>query len=189
MSPRLVALGNIRAPKDYPTMIAAIALLRHRFPALRLQIAGNVESQELMDLLQRLVRDSGLEETIDFLGYVEDPRPLLESADCFLLSSTKEGFSLATIEAMLAGVPVVATRCGGPEEILRDYGTGRLVASGRPDLLAEAVADVLKRPCETALMVERARDHAVHAFGERSMVDAYELLYRQVLDERGAQRS
>ena len=184
-SPHLVAIGNIRRPKDYPTLLAALRILSATFPTIHLSIAGHVEFPEIMEELERLVVTLGLSKHVTFLGYVEDPSLLLARADCFVLSSIREGFSLVTIEAMMAGVPVVATRCGGPEEILRDGETGTLVPPSVPVELAAAIHRVLTSE-RTTKMTERAKRDAASRFSLDAMVTSYEMLYREFLPRHSA---
>ena len=99
-----------------------------------------------------------------------------------MLSSSQEGFSLATIEAMLAGVPVVATRSGGPEEILEHEVTGLLVPARNAQELASGIVRVLLDEPELAKqMVENVVEVARTRFSESAMVNAYEALYRTLV--------
>jgi glycosyltransferase involved in cell wall biosynthesis len=118
---------------------------------------------------------------VTFHGFVADPTPLLTQADAFVLASSQEGFSLATIEAMQAGVPVVATRSGGPEEILRHGETGLLVPVNDAAALADAIGLVLHDPALAERLTAAAREDAVRRFSLDAMVSAYEQLYRQLL--------
>lgn len=177
----VLAIGNIRQPKDYPTLLAAFAILREQAVDAHLHIAGEPDTAGLYASLQRQVQASGLTSHVTFHGFVSDPAPLLSQADCFVLSSSKEGFSLATIEAMLAGVCVVATRSGGPEEILRDGETGVLVPVGDPVSLASAVRRVLEDDALSARLATCAYTDASARFSIDRMVSDYEALYREVL--------
>ena len=170
------ALGNIRPAKDYPTLIEAFARLAEARPNAHLVIAGQGKGR-LMDslLAQRAAR--GLEGRVHFLGFVDAPADYLAGLDLFVLSSSSEGFSIATIQAMAAGQPVVATRSGGPEEIITDGEDGLLVARESP----EALADGLARLLEDAPLRQRLAARAVASvrarFDLRAMVEAYQALY------------
>lgn len=179
-APQLVAVGNIRQPKGYPVLLDAVQLLRAEFPNVRLRIAGQSDKGPIMAGLEAQVARLGLERHVEFLGFVSDPSALLREADCFVLASYREGFSIATIEAMLAGTPVVSTRSGGPEEILTDGETGVLVPPSDPAALAAGIAGVLRDRPRTAAMVARAYDSAASRYGLSAMVDAYEELFTRV---------
>lgn len=179
-APVLVAVGNIREPKGYPVLLSALSLLREKFPQVRLRIAGQSDGGPIMRGLETQVHELALESHVEFLGFVANPEHLLAEADCFVLSSYREGFSLATIEAMLAGVPVVATRSGGPEEILHDGDTGLLVPPGDHVALAEAIGRIIESPALSRRLSARAREVASTNYSFAAMVDSYEALYDSV---------
>jgi glycosyltransferase involved in cell wall biosynthesis len=181
-TPRVIAIGNIRKPKDYPTLLSAMALLRARVPGVCLDVVGQSDREGLFEALQAQASSLGLGDAVSFHGFVSNPGALLAAADCFVLASSQEGFSLATIEAMLAGVPVVATRSGGPEEILRDGETGALVPVRDPLALATALERVLGGdPAEIERLRSAARTEAALRYSEGAMVAAYEALYNELL--------
>jgi glycosyltransferase involved in cell wall biosynthesis len=118
---------------------------------------------------------------VRFLGFVDQPAALIAASDVLVLASTKEGFSLVTIEAMALGTPVVATRSGGPEEILVDGETGFLVPAGRAEALADGIVRAMSVPAHTSKIVAQAHDDARRRFSLETMVDAYEARYRRVI--------
>lgn len=115
-----------------------------------------------------------------FTGVRRDVPRLLGAADVFALSSLSEGVSIAILEAMAAGLPVVATRVGGNPEIVLDGQTGLLVEPGRPDLLAAALEQLLKDPRRAAVLGAAGRRRAEEKFSLRAMVGAYAEMYREV---------
>lgn len=183
---RVIAIGNIRRPKDYPTLLDAMAKVRDAVPSVQLEILGQPDREGLYEALQAQVERLGLGNVVTFRGFVADPSVLLRAADVFVLSSSQEGFSLATIEAMLAGVPVVATRSGGPQEILEDDVTGLLVPVRDPEALAAALVRVLRdAPPFAERMAQAARERARVTYSESGMVSAYVTLYDELV-ARGA---
>ena len=178
---QLVAVGNIRAPKGYPYLLEAMAVLRQRGYVAHLDIVGEPDREGLFNELQSQVRALGIEGLVQFRGFIERPAPLIMSSDALVLASTKEGFSLVTIEAMHVGTPVIATRSGGPEEILEDGLTGFLVTPGSAEALADGIVRALGAPEYTAGLVSRAQSEAKRRFGLGSMVEAYEELYYQAV--------
>jgi len=139
----LIAVGLFSAEKSYPTMLRALRLLVDEGVAVRLQIAGygpaKVELEALIDLL-------GLTEHVELLGYVPKPELArrLRRADVFVHASEYETFGAAVAEALASGLPVVCTRCGGPEDFVTED-VGVLVEPRNPGALAAAIRDVLGR--------------------------------------------
>jgi glycosyltransferase involved in cell wall biosynthesis len=178
---RLVALGNIRVPKDYPTLLEAVAQLRdwpQPLPPFVVEIAGAPDGGTLYTGLLAQREALGVDALVRFAGFVDDAPGFLAGADGFVLSSRQEGFSLATIEAMLAGVPVVATRCGGPEALVDDGVTGVLVPPGDPAALAGALAALLQDPDGAAARAARARTTAQARYAVDAMVAGYLGVYQ-----------
>jgi glycosyltransferase involved in cell wall biosynthesis len=177
----VVAIGNIRPAKDYATLIRAIGILRDRGMSLRMRIAGQPDQQGLYEELNALTSALGLDAMVSFLGFVADPTALLAESDLFVLSSKAEGFSLAIVEAMLAGTPIVATASGGPESIIRSGVTGILTAVGSPDALADSMATLLRDPREADRLAIAAQLDATQRFTIDGAVDAYVQLYESAL--------
>lgn len=142
-SPLLIAIGRLSKEKDYPVLLEAVAMLRGRRPVNLLVLGEGVERQPL----EQLAASLGIEEHVDFAGYVANPYAYLARADVLVLSSRSEGLPTVLIEALALGTRVVSTDCeSGPREILAGGEYGRLVPVGRPDLLANAVQEALAEP-------------------------------------------
>lgn len=94
--------------------------------------------------LENLTEELDLEEKVKFLGQIppEGIPEYLTMADCFVLPSLKEGFGIAVLEAMAAGVPVVASRVGGILDIIEDGKTGLLVEPGNPEAMTRAISEI-----------------------------------------------
>lgn len=172
----LGALGNIRAPKGYDQLLHALARLDPATPPWHLVIAGDTAG-EVFPPLEQLRETLGLRDRVTFAGFRRDIGNVLHSLDLFVLSSLTEGFSLATVQALAAGVPVIATRSGGPEEILADSRGGLLVPAGDPGALASALADLMGDP-ELRRQLARQGPEVVEArFSLEAMLEAYQRLY------------
>jgi glycosyltransferase involved in cell wall biosynthesis len=172
------ALGNIRPAKDYRSLLAAFSRVAARDTEACLVIAGEGKGSLLAELkIQRA--NLGLENRVHFIGYVDDPADYLGNLDVFVLSSSTEGFSIATIQAMAAGVPVVATRCGGPEEIVSSDEYGVLVPAGDADALAGALIALMESPERRRTLAAAAKVVAQRRFDIAKMVSEYEALYGQ----------
>ncbi len=174
------ALGNIRVAKDYPLLLEAFSKVAVEAPDACLVIAGQGKGRlmtELNDQRDRL----GLADRVHFLGFTDDPAEYLHNLDIFVLSSSTEGFSIATIQAMAAGVPLVATRCGGPEEIVSAGQDGMLVPPADADALASALLALIHAPEDSRRMASVAKSMVRKRFDIASMVAEYQALYRQCL--------
>lgn len=176
--PVVGAIGNIRPAKDYATLIRAAALVQA--PATFI-VAGEIDG-DVFDPLLRLKDELGLGDRFRFIGFSHDVAGLLSAFDVLVVSSTTEGFSLAVVEAMAAGVPVVATRCGGPEEIVEDGVTGLLVPPADPRALAGAIDHVLAADALRTRLGANGKRAARERFSERGMTAAYSSLYERVLE-------
>lgn len=179
------AVGNIRPPKAYDNLLRAFSLVRRSLPEARLIIVGQPLAGLYEDLLE-LRGTLGLEAAVHFLGFREDVPRILRALDVFVLSSSDEGFSLSTTQAMATGLPVVATRSGGPETIVEDGVSGLLVPPADPAALAKGVIDVIQSPDRGGEMGRRARERAVMDFSLQRMVERYAGLYERVLLKRAA---
>ena len=136
--PHLVFAGRLVHEKGVQDLLDATAHLISRHPGLTVSIAGEgPHEEELRDQADRL----GLGTTVNFLGFLDGPRlpELLASADCFVMPSRYEPFGMVALEAMAAGAPVVAGRCGGLAEFIVDGVTG---LSHEPGNVAELTAAV-----------------------------------------------
>jgi glycosyltransferase involved in cell wall biosynthesis len=136
--PRLVAVGRLKAPKDFLTLVRAVAELPAR--ACELVVVGDGPDREE---LEAEIRDLGLDGDVRLLGERSDVAELLAGADAFVLSSVSEGMPISVLEAMAAGLPVVATQVGGVPELVADGETGFLVPPGEPQALADALRRLL----------------------------------------------
>ncbi|MBK8163189.1 MAG: glycosyltransferase family 4 protein [Gammaproteobacteria bacterium] len=177
------SLGNIRPAKGYDILLRAAALLKNSAASIRFVIAGQGKSDLYVDLL-KLRSQLGLNDTVHFLGFNDDPAGFLSNLDLFLMSSTSEGFPLATIQAMAAKLPVIATRSGGPEEIITHGETGWLVDPGSPAAIAEAVVKLATDRALCERMAANGREHATRTFGIDTMLKAYQAIYEKLTQER-----
>jgi glycosyltransferase involved in cell wall biosynthesis len=154
----IIAVGSLKAAKDFPSLIAAFARLRHVRKA-QLLILGE---GSLRGELEAQVESLGLRDFVLMPGFVDDPYPYLAKADLFVLSSAWEGLPGVLIEALVAGVPVVSTDCpSGPAEILENGKYGRLVPVGDPEALAAAMAEALDAPHDRDMLRRRGNEFSV----------------------------
>ena len=151
---RILTVGRLTAEKNHQLLIDAFARLPESLGA-RLMIVGR---GRLEDALREQAAACRVEHRVVFPGFAVDPWPYYASAGLFVLSSNYEGYPVALVEAMHAGLRVVSTDCGtGPREILDDGRFGRLVPVADVEALARAIAESLDAPPRPAAVQERAR--------------------------------
>jgi glycosyltransferase involved in cell wall biosynthesis len=171
----VVSVGRLRAPKDFLTLVRAVAALEPGSVSLR--IAGDGPDRErLVEEIDRL----GVAAAVDLLGTQPDVDALLESADVFVLSSTSEGLPMSVLEAMAAGLPVVASAVGGVPELV-DGETGVLVPPADPEALAAALARLATDPRLRERLGAAGRRRAEAEFGLAEFQSAHLAAYRAAL--------
>lgn len=172
--PIVLTLARLSPQKDLPTLLeAAVAV-----PGARFRIAGD---GELRPEIERRIAERGLSERVTLLGRRDDTPELLADADLFCLSSIDEGLSLAILEAMAAGLPVVVTAVGGTPEAVVDGETGLLVPPRDPAALARALNAVLADPARARALGDAGRRRARTRFSRAAMVRATRAVYAEAL--------
>jgi glycosyltransferase involved in cell wall biosynthesis len=174
------SLGNIRPAKGYDILLQTAARLAKESDNCRFVIAGQGKGP-LFDELLALRRELGLEEVVQFLGFLDDPAEFLANLDLFLSSSVSEGLPLSAIQAMVSGVPVVATRVGGYVGLVDDRVTGWLVDSGNPAALAEGIRAVAADAELRTSLATAASRYAIDTFDIQVMLNAYVRQYEELL--------
>lgn len=136
--------------------------------------------------LERRAEVLGLAGAVRFLGFLDNPFPLMRAADLFLLTSDFEGLPNALIEAQGLGLPAVATRCPyGPDEVVADGETGVLVPPGDAEALAVAAAALLGDPERRRAMGEAASRRARELFGLPRVLPRWEALLEEAAGRAG----
>lgn len=177
------SLGNVRPAKAYDLLVEAAAAVGKRQRGVHFIIAGDRKAA-LMKPLRELMNKLEVNGSVHFIGFVEDSANFLSQLDLFLLASHSEGFSIATIEAMMTGLPVLVTRCGGPEEIVSHGETGWMVNPGDTAALADGIVRLLTDPELSSRLAQAGQRHAKMTFGTDVMLDAYLDIYHSVLERR-----
>ncbi|HEU5218714.1 MAG TPA: glycosyltransferase family 4 protein [Gemmatimonadales bacterium] len=173
------AVGNVRAAKGYEDLLRAVARLALPGRRWRLVIVGQTNHPP-WDRLQEVIGELGLQERVLFTGFRTDVGDLLRTFDVFALSSTNEGFSLSTVQAMATGLPVVVTRSGGPEEIVRDEVDGLLVPPSQPEALAAGITRLVRDRELAGRLSAAAVRSARERFDIGIMLKAYQALYDEL---------
>jgi glycosyltransferase involved in cell wall biosynthesis len=177
--PGLLLTARIRDPRKNPGLLLhAFARLRASHPDLRLVIAGDEPPDEIRDLAARL----GVAGGVSFRGWVEPDAlvALYRDATVFTFPSRQEGLGISVAEAMACGLPVVATRCGGPESLVVDGVTGRLVPNGDESAFAGAIDGLLRDPARRIAMGVAGRAEAERRFSRPRVEAALRAAFRDV---------
>jgi glycosyltransferase involved in cell wall biosynthesis len=189
-------VGNLYPVKGHRVLLEAAAKVS---APVHVVIAGRGGEEEG---LRRLAASLGIGSRVHLLGFRDDVPDLLAAADIYALPSFSEGQSLALLEAMAAGKPIVATAVGGNAEVLGGEGMGMdaarsrsagpagvLVPAGDADLLARALDGLLTDPNLARELGDAARARARREFSAEVMTSRYQALYDECLDLRRSLRS
>jgi glycosyltransferase involved in cell wall biosynthesis len=172
------AQAHLSPRKGFDVLIRAFARRFRGAEAIRLVIGGG---GEIRGDLERLAASTGVGSQVTFLGAIprDAIRNAMWAANCFVLPSYAENFGVVLIEALSTGLPVISTRCGGPEDIINDR-VGILLRPGDEEGLGEALATMLKRP---AADPEPIRDYARAHYGYAAVGRRLRDFYCQILDK------
>jgi glycosyltransferase involved in cell wall biosynthesis len=179
---RIGYVARMNAPvKNHRGFLRAAARLASRSPSLEFVLVGD---GPLRPGLEELSRRLGLGDRIRFLGERHDMTPILASVDISVLFSLSESMPNVILEAMAAGLPVVASRVGGVPEVIRDRETGILVKACDEDELACAMEILVDQPGLRLEYGRRGRQLAQDNFRMEQISRRYEELYTSVLEEK-----
>lgn len=182
----VITVANLRPEKNHETLIAAAARLATSCPNLRYQIVGEGSRRPV---LERLAAKHGVDHLVTFLGHREDVPALLAAADIFVLPSRSEAFPNSAIEAMAAGLPVVASAVGGLLDLIETGRTGILVPPSDPEPLARAIRFLYEDPQRAREMGREARREVRAQYSFERMVTAFGDLYDTELRARHVLRA
>jgi len=172
------AVGNFRVAKGYDVFLRSAAILAASEPGYRFVLVGQHDN-DLAKSLAHLRDELGLSQRVAFVGFRSDVPAVLSSFDLYALTSRSEGFSIAVVEAMASRLPIVATRCGGPEQILEDGATGILVANESPEDVARAITLLRANADERRRLGNAARSAVEAHFTVAAQIHAYATLYEE----------
>ncbi len=174
-------VGNLYPVKGHQYLIDAIPSILKKCPETSFVFAGRGQLEE--ELRAQVCR-LGVKERVIFLGLRQDIPRILGVIDVFVLPSLSEGLSMAILEAMIVGKPVVATQVGGNPELVLNGETGFLVPPKDSQALTSSVVTLLTNRQQAAEFSERGKYRAEGQFSLRTMVRAYESLYDECLESR-----
>ncbi|MBI3087370.1 MAG: glycosyltransferase family 4 protein [Candidatus Omnitrophica bacterium] len=179
--PTVVCVSNFAPFKGHEVLVEALRRLTSPNPVRCLMVGDGPTRGRI----ERAVQAAGLSQAVEFLGFRDDVPAILREADAVVLPSHWEPFGLVILEAMAAGVPVVATAAGGVPEIVTDGETGLLVPPGDARAMAQAVARVLSEEPLRQRLVAQAAELVRTRFTAEAMARAYERWYEHLAAVRG----
>ena len=176
-------VGHIAPIKGHDVFVRAAALISARRQGVKFVIIGEDKSPQMSyrRSLESLVAELGLSEIVAMPGWRDDMPALLSSLTLFVSAARSEPFGLAIVEAMAAGLPIVATASEGAMEIIEDGLSGKLVPADDPEALAQAINDLLDDPPERSRLGRNALLAARQRYSLERMASDTERIYREVL--------
>jgi glycosyltransferase involved in cell wall biosynthesis len=183
-------VGNFyRDPrKDQLTIVKALPLVLAKFPNLHFVFAGRVEpgaEGKLAECRETCTR-AGIADRVHFLGARTDVPDILAALDLFVISSLQEGLPIALNEAMLAGVPVLASDIDPHVEASKNGRYAVLFRTGDRDDLAKEMIDLLSDPARRERIAADAKEYAIETFSIDAHLKRLVSIYRSLLDGEGA---
>lgn len=171
-----VMVARFSAQKDYKTVVKAIQQVSPEIPVQVSFVGQGV----LLEEIKQFVRETGTSEKIQFLGARADVPDILSCTDIFLLVTNYEGFPISILEAMRAGLPVIATDVGGVKEAVVDGVTGYLVPRGESKAVKRKIEILARNPNLRYKMGEAARERFIKYFTQEKMLEKVSGVYHDV---------
>jgi glycosyltransferase involved in cell wall biosynthesis len=147
------SFGRFVAKKGFNYLIEAIFLLKSKNHNVRLLLGGGGEEEAI---LKKLVKDMNLTKEVTFLGWIEDKDKFFNQIDIFCLPSTSEPFGIILLEAMERSTPIVATKSGGPAEVLRNKKDALLAETESSSDIADKLSELILNPSKATKLSESA---------------------------------
>jgi len=171
-------VGSLYPVKGHQFLLEAIPQVLQRFPQTTVLIIGQGELESALNRDAQRLRING---RVRFLGLRADVRDLLALLEVFVLPSLSEGLSIAGLEAMASGKPLIATEVGGNPELVLDGETGFLIPPRDPGAIASRLVFLLTHPEDCRRLGDNARRHVLTHFSQSAMLDKYQGLYERAL--------
>ncbi len=175
--PIVMHVSNFRPVKRIRDVVKIFAGLNAKIPSVLVMVGDGPDR----DAAEEEARALGVQDSVSFLGKIDNIAPLLAGADLFLLPSQSESFGLAALEALASGVPVVGSNAGGLPEVVRNGETGVLCGVGDVDGMARGAIEILGDKNRWAAMSALAVSDSRERFSQDAIVAKYEALYTKAI--------
>ena len=181
-APRAVFVGRLAPEKGLETLIEAWLKVRARFGAAQLVLVGEGPERGVLENQARAIGLTiGHGQAVSIPGSVSDSTEALRQADLFVLPSREEGMSIALLEAMALGLPVVASSIPGNRRLIDDQEQGRLIPRGDPTALAGAIIEQWENPERATQMGIAARQRVEREFSIEAVAKAHLALFHELV--------
>lgn len=184
-NPRAVFVGRLAHEKGVDRLLKAWPFVLREMPQARLTIVGD---GLLMDSLRALAADLKISRSVDFSGAQPDVHQDLMRSDVFVLPSREEGLSIALLEAMAVGMPVVVADIPGNRPLVKPDMTGQIVDAESAQELATAILAAFRKPSEILWMANAARELVESQYSVRNAAIQHERLFRETLARKAKAR-
>jgi starch synthase (maltosyl-transferring) len=182
----LICVAHLVEVKAHKELMRALHGIRDQVPRLKVLLVGRGQEDFVHDL-KRLCHELGLDAMIRFQGGSDNVAPLLKMCDGKILMSRLESFGAAIVEAMAAGLPIIATRAGGPQDLVLPGQTGWLAEPVGHEPLIAPILEFYRDPARRQAFGRQGQAIAFAEYGLEKMVERYRRVYEEVLGETGRQ--
>ena len=180
------SIGNLDPVKGFDVLIRAAKIVTAANPKVKFRIVGEDRSRDgrNKEELVSLIRELNLTESVELAGWSNSIADVLHDFDLFVSASRSESFGFVIAEAMLSGVPVIATETEGAKEIISESKLGVLVPIADSHALATSIIDLLSDDQQRRQLSKYGRTHIAQNFSLTKTVNETEALYQRVIDSR-----
>lgn len=180
-APLIGMVGNVKEWKGQEVLVRAMRDVVAAHPRAHCFIIGAIADQAYLARLQSWIREAGLEGNITFLGYQRNPPTLMTQMDVIVHASIEaEPFGIVILEAMSLAKPVIASRLGGPMDIVLDGVTGFLTPAGDSDALAGRIRELLADKARAEALASAGYERMVQHFTSRANIERIHQLYARL---------
>jgi glycosyltransferase involved in cell wall biosynthesis len=177
------SVGDLRPVKGYDILIEAAKRLKEdNYNNIKFFISGSVTSH--FEYYQTMLAKYDLDGRVFFIGHLKNIPEFLDQIDIYLLPSITEGFSLSTVEAMAMELPVIVTKSGGPEEIVKNKKNGILINTNSSIDIVNSIRLLLKNDKLSGEISLNARQEVINRFSIQKMIKQYMILYDELLSKK-----
>lgn len=177
--PWIIAVANLKKPKNHNNLVLAFSKVVKNNPELRLVLIGTCEDDEYLRTVRNLILKEELEQKISIIGPVIDLKEWFEKAKFAVLSSDVEGLPVSILELGMSGVPIVCSAVGACPELLENGRCGYLAIPNNVASLAEQMNEIINNPLEALSKSKLFKEKVKIEFGGDNFFEAYNNLINQ----------